>query len=557
MRKLTPLIVFLISLPLFGQNYFQQEVNYKIDVRLNDKERTLNAYEEIEYINNSSDELSFIYFHLWPNAYSNSNTALGKELGSENSKLDDDKTRGYIDSLDFKVNGKRVEIVMDKEHVDICKVILDTPLKPGDKITITTPFRVKVPMVSLSRMGCNLHSYQISQWYPKPAVYDKQGWHQMPYLNQGEFYSEYGSFDVKISLPKNYVVGATGDLQNKEEIEWLNLLAEKTAKLDSFPITNKTELDSESEYKTLRYKQQNVHDFAWFADKNFYVLKSEVELPYSKRKVDSWVMFTGEKAKGWKKATQYINDAVYYYSKWYGDYPYNHCTAVYGGLGAGGGMEYPNITVIGDTDNDLTLETVIMHEVGHNWFYGILGSNERRYPWIDEGINSFSEARYMNTKYGEEYGFYKSIIPIEKAAEILGIKDYSYLKFKETMYMIMARMGMDQPANLSSEEYTNMNYGGIIYMKTAIVWYYLMEYLGEEEFDRIMQKFYAEWKFKHPYPKDIHEIFETESGKDLSWLFDDLINTTNYVDYKVKRIKIRNYWLRMLVVLMVRLDYML
>ena len=223
--------LFLVTLLLIGTNigiaqtYWQQEVNYKIDVKLDDVNHTISAFEEFEYVNNSPDQLDKIYIHLWPNAYRNGKTALGKQQyqgGETMLAYGDEKDKGGIDSLDFKVNGVTNKWEYDPEHIDIGIIYLATPLKSGERITISTPFKVKLPSGKISRLGHIDQSYQITQWYPKPAVYDKNGWNPIPYLNQGEFYSEYGSFDVSITLPKNYVVGATGDLQTESEISFLN-----------------------------------------------------------------------------------------------------------------------------------------------------------------------------------------------------------------------------------------------------------------------------------------------------------------------------------------------
>lgn len=537
MRKLIIILVLAsLNAVIYAQDYFQQEVNYKIEVRLDDQSHFLNAFQEIEYINNSPDELSFIYFHLWPNAYSNSKTALAGQFSSNAKKyLDNEETRGYIHSLNFEVNGKPAKWELDSQYVDICKIYLNEPIKTGESILISTPFRVKIPKGNLSRLGHMEQSYQITQWYPKPAVYDKYGWHAFPYLDMGEFYSEFGSFDVKITLPKNYIVGATGDLQSEEEIDFLNKRAEETAALKEYK--EQTTPVSDALTKTLHYRQSNVHDFAWFADKDYLVLKGNVVLPNSGRKVDAWAMFTANTAFVWKRSIEYINDALFYYSKFYGDYPYNQATAVYGGLGAGGGMEYPNITVIGATSTDLMLEMVIMHEVGHNWWYGILASNEREFPWIDEGINSYSEGRYMEEKYGVHYPFYKMIANAEIVGKLLHIEDFSYNELSDMQFQVLPRFKIAQPANLHSVAYNDINYGFTVYKKVALIWNYLWKYLGDEEMDRVMHKFYSEWKFKHPSPDDIRAFFEKETKQDLTWMFDDLLATTKVVDYKVSGLK--------------------
>ncbi len=515
--------------------YFQQQVNYQINVQLNDITHELVSSESIEYTNNSPDKLEFIYFHLWPNGYKNYKSALCKQkLEEGNTKLyyAKEDELGFIDGLEFKSDDDKLEWEITNDHEDICRVFLPQPLLPGETIKITTPFHVKIPYGVFSRMGHIDQSYQISQWYPKPAVYDKEGWHQMPYLDQGEFYSEFGTFDVKITLPKNYVVGATGDLVNgEEELKWLNQKVEKTSKITDYISTDMSFPPSNDTLKTLHYHQEKVHDFAWFADKRYHVLKGEVELPHSKRKVTTWAMFTNNEANLWEKSITYINDATYYYSLWNGDYPYNQVTAVDGALSAGGGMEYPNITIIGESGSDFGLETVIMHEVGHNWFYGILGSNERDHPWMDEGINSMNENRYIETKFPDA-----KLVDFKSAKGLLKFFDmeqYAHKSQYEIAYLINARKNQDQAIESHSADYTPLNYGGIVYAKTAITFDYLMAYLGNKTFDQCMQKYFEEWKFKHPQPNDLRKVFETESQQNLSWFFDGMIKSTHKVDYKI------------------------
>lgn len=531
-------LIFLLPFLSFGQEYFQQKVNYTINVRLDDAKHELFGSEEFEYINNSPDELDKIMIHLWPNAYSSGHTALANQQYHQNDeelRLGSDELKGYIDSLDFKVDGASVKWFFDEDHPDICTVQLPTPLKSGERVTISTPFRVKIPSGSISRLGHIGQSYQITQWYPKPAVYDKNGWHAMPYLNQGEFYSEYGSFDVSITLPENYVVGATGDLQTESEVEFMNALAEKTAaelSKESGRETNNKFPKSSDKLKTIRYTQSNVHDFAWFADKRYWVLKGNVELPHSKRNVTSWALFTPNNWKLWKNAIEYINDGTYYYSKWNGDYPYNQVTAVDGTISAGGGMEYPNVTVIGNSSNAMQLEIVIVHEVGHNWFYGQLGSNERDHGWMDEGMNTLNEMRYIQTKYPDNTNLSDMLFSGRMHFDHLDHHDSG-----DISYRAFAWLGEDQPVETKSAEFSPMNYGVIMYQKTGLLFFYLKDYLGEELFDQCAMEYYKAWEFKHPSPADMRASFEKTSGKDLGWLFDDLINTTHHVDYKLVRAK--------------------
>jgi hypothetical protein len=536
------IISVLITVSITAQNYWQQEVNYKITVRLDDKNHSLMAYEEFEYINNSPDKLDRLYIHLWPNAYRNGKTALGRqqyEGGETELTFGEEKNRGSIDSLDFKVSDQKVKWEYDPQNIDIAILYLNTPLGPGERIKVSTPFYVKIPSGSISRLGHIDQSYQITQWYPKPAVYDKKGWNPIPYLNQGEFYSEYGSFDVTITLPKNYVVGATGDLQTEEEIDFLNAKSQETLKRRSEYLMQKQGRfgktpfpESDPEFKTIRYTQSQVHDFAWFADKRYAVSKGEVTLPHSKRKVTTWAMWVPHNTITWQHADEYLKDGTYYYSLWNGDYPYNQVTAVDGTISAGGGMEYPNITVIGNASSKEDLEVVIVHEVGHNWFYGILGSNERVHGWMDEGLNTLNEVRYIQTKYPDNTRMSEMVFNGR-----FHLNDLDHHDMGDISYRMLAILGEDQPIETHSADFTSANYGVVMYQKTGLVFYYLKDYLGEELFDKCMRAYFDEWKFRHPQPEDIETTLERVSGKDLDWLFKDLIQTTNHVDYKICRVK--------------------
>ena len=528
-----------------SQDYFQQKVDTYIDVELDDENHILRGFEKMVYHNNSPSDLNKIIIHLWPNAYKNSNTNLAKQKYSDGStlfKYADSIDLGYIDSLDFKVNGYKVEWEFLNEEIDISEIHLKKPLNPGDSIVITTPFRVKIPSGKFSRLGHIGQSYQITQWFAKPAVFDKNGWHPMSYLDQGEFYSEFGNYDVSITIPKNYILMATGDLQNAEELDFLNKKAEITSQLikenrlpvrDSFGRKDMSFPKSSTEKKTLRFVQKNVHDFAWFTDKRYHVLKGELDL--NNRKITSWALFTNNEAKLWRRSIEYINDATRYFSKWVGEYPYNHVTAVDGTISAGGGMEYPNITVIGRSGDSKSLETVIVHEVGHNWYYGILGSNERDNAWMDEGLNTYIEIRYMEEKYPN--GYFRKKDSTENKSR--GISLNISLEDKELQhiaYQFNASRNYDQPLVMGSKDFTQMNYGAMVYSKTGIGFHYLKAYLGEELFDNCMNEYFNQWKFKHPNPDDIKIVFETVCGENLDWFFEDYIKTTKKTDYSLKKI---------------------
>ncbi|HSI90030.1 MAG TPA: M1 family aminopeptidase, partial [Adhaeribacter sp.] len=341
----------------------------------------------------------------------------------------------------------------------------------------------------------------------------------------GEFYSEFGSFDVKISLPENYTLGATGQLQTASELARLDSLAAigNTTTVFGKDMTIPV---SSARIKTLHYVQDSIHDFAWFADKRFNVRKGEVELPFSKRKVTTWQMFLNRNAPGWVQHTNDLNEAILAYSAFVGEYPYTQATAVDGALGQHvGGMEYPMVTV--------TSPAAIIHEVGHNWFYGILGSNERDHAWLDEGLNSYVENRMGEAK-DPDYGQMGSMMNpgIRKR---FGMENLNASALNAVMYQVTASRGLDQPIQYPSEDYFPMNYGGIVYQKTAVVFKYLAAYLGQERFDTAMKAYYEKWKFKHPYPEDLQATFEQNTGENLDWFFKDMILTTNPVDVEIKR----------------------
>lgn len=540
----TKLVHFILALGLMitgicseasTKEYFQQEVNYRIQVRLDDKRHELSAFEALEYINKSADTLQFLYFHLWPNGYSGNHTELAQQLMRSHGKqklFEDPQLKGSIDSLDFEVNGTQIQWSLLPGQPDICKLLLYQPLYPGETIQITTPFRVKIPKGVTSRFGHIGESYQISQWYPKPAVYDKDGWHQMPYLDQGEFYSEFGDYDVSITLPENYTVGATGNLKSEQETARLNKLASDITWVSKIGKSHSSFPPSSEKMKTLRYIQSMVHDFAWFADKRFHVLKGSVKLPQSGREVTTWVMFTDLEAHLWVHADAYVNNAISYFSKLVGDYPYDNYTAVQSALNAGVGMEYPGITVIGLAENAYSLDEVITHEIAHSWFYSALGSNERRYPYMDESITSAYTARYMSDHYRNKK-LWEVYMKKRKQARFFHLQNMPVQRIEELEWLIQSRSNLEQPINLAAQDFTEMNYSVIIYNKATTCFEYLKGYLGDSLFDACMQDYYLKWQNRHPQPDDLRSAFESHTDKDLRWFFDDLLGTTKRLDYKV------------------------
>ncbi len=509
-------------------NYWQQQVNYTIDVSLNDKEHELDGFANIEYINNSPDSLHFIWFHIWPNAYKNDRTAFSnQQLKNRNTDFyfSEKEDRGYINRLIFQVNNITAEIEDHPLHIDIIKLILPTTLAPGAKTFITTSFHIKLPAI-FSRSGHDENNYQVTQWYPKPAVYDHKGWHPMPYLDQGEFYSEFGNYNVQITLPQNYIVAATGELQNKEEIEWIknkkpaSPSEDKKTTLKTNASVTKTKVPktptvlSSSKTKTLQYMQNNVHDFAWFASKDFIVSHDTLKLNSGKI-IDAFSFYSSSKKELWKNSISIMKDAIKTRNEWIGEYPYNIVSAVQGWDKISGGMEYPTITVLGEMLDESMLDFTLEHEVGHNWFYGILANNERKHPWMDEGQNTYYDNRYLQWKNKKN---------INKAGKM---QEANRQNLENLIFKTKAVAKLDQPIELNSEAFNSENYGLVAYHKTGKWMELLEEKMGRPSFDNGMKKYYQHWQFKHPYPEDFKFAMQSSTEINLDSVF--LLLTKNGV----------------------------
>ena len=499
-----------------AQEYWQQQVDYKIDASLNDKQHAVKGNLTLDYTNNSPDQLSFIWFHLWPNAYKNDSTAFAKQVAKDKDgakRLAAIKDRGFIDSLNFMAGGQRLQTERHTQYIDVVKVLLPQPLEPGKKITITTPFYTKLATYN-SRSGYNGQSYIVTQWYPKPAVYDRKGWHPMPYLDQGEFYSEFGSFAVNITTPAAYVVSATGTLHNEAELAQYKAMGK--ANVAAKAATNKVSYKPSGANKTLRYTAENVHDFAWFADKNFIVRYDTVQL--TNRAVDVFTFHHPDGNKNWVNSISYVKESTRNYSNYLGEYPYPVVQAVEGPKNdMSGGMEYPMVTLITSPDADEPgLDAVIAHEVGHNWLYGILATNERSHAWLDEGLNTYYQFRYeaerwkSNTVFGNQ-------IPEE-------VKKKPVQEFQSILYNAMNQIPMKTAIETPAADFANKEeYGIVTYLKTAVWMYYFEIEFGREAVDKAMKAYFNQWKFKHPYPEDFKAVLEKELGKDLTPYF-DLLN---------------------------------
>lgn len=512
---------FLLVLPfsLLAQ-YWQQEVHSKIEVELHPETNRLNATIEIEYINHSPNTLHEIYFHLWANAHSSKETKYVEQqlaLGNKEPYVNADKQFGSIDELSFMVDGISAKHSIFENQKDIAVLKLNEPLLPGKAIQITTPFQVQLPPLK-SRMGVDGHLYSITQWYPKPAVYDHEGWHPMSYLDIGEFYGEFGSFDVKITLPSNMVVAATGELQTESEIDWLGQIAQATQKgiENDYEFEQAKLIKNRHGQKTIHFQQDLVHDFAWFASKDFFVLE---ELSNVKNQNDDNILlqsfFPEESVFQWENTNNILKNSLQFMTDKVGIYPYQNYKAVGGTLGAGSGMEYPMVTIIGENYNDLQLKHTIIHEFIHSYFQGVLGNDERRFAWLDESLTSF----YTEWLLAEE----------------VDVKTLNFESGKE-IHDVLYSNQKSLPIQTNSENYNDFQYYESVYSSGAKAINYLREYLGDEQFTNSMKSYYQNWQFKHPSPSDFQKAFATEKDN-LNWWLQDIIQQNKPIDYQLVSVK--------------------
>ena len=516
MKKIIIVLLAFISTRLVAQDkYWQQYLHFKIDAQLNDQEKSITGSETIVYKNNSPQTLTYIWFHLYPNAYKDESTALFQQIKNDTDRKDKlkDYVPGFINRIAFTVNGNtaKIEPHPNPEYTDIIKVLLAAPLRPGDSVTIATPFKVQLPSY-FSRSGYEDGEFMACQWYPKPAVFDKDGWHEMPYLDMGEFYSEYASYSVSITVPSEYIVGATGVLQTPSEMN-----AYKTA--GSYNTAHRGnnpqlyQVVAAEPTKTLSYYADSVPDFAWFADKDFVIEYDTLQLPSGKI-INAFTYYHNHKNTLWQKSIDYVKDAVRHYGSWIGEFDYPVVQAVEGPKNnSSGGMEYPTITLITSPDAKAeTLDAVIAHEVGHNWFMSMLGTNERDHAWMDEGLNSYFEFRYEAEKYRTNAVFGDQI-PAD-------IKKLSQQDFQATVYLQLTQILIHPAMETTSAQFKNdEDYSLTVYVKPA-EWIYILETkIGTAKVDSAFHNYFDEWKFKHPQPADMKSAFEEALHLDLASYF--------------------------------------
>ena len=497
---------------------WQQSVAYKIIADLDTLKHSLSAVEYLTYNNNSPNSLETLYVHLYANAYKDMNTTYAKEIkklgefGNKSFLKSKESERGYIEIENVIANGEMVRYEIDET---IMSIFLDEPIASGDSIVLKIDFYLKIPK-QFSRLGYQDHHYEMVQWYPKICVFDRNGWHRDAYHAIGEFYGEFGSFDVEINLPSNYIVAATG-----EKID--EIYKENKDSL-SYPAGNNIDEKIEThKTKTVRFHAENVHDFAWICDPDFLVRQFEVD------SINIFVFAPKHNRINCENVETYAVDALKRYNKWYGKYPYKNLNIVNGYFR--GGMEYPNLVSIGPADDRLTrdLENVIIHEIGHQWFYGILGSNEMDEAWLDEGFTTYTEIRYFEDKYGKENSLFK--LPF--------IPPLPRRYYHKSVYYLTQTNNLEIPILSPAYEFIDVpiSYINGAYSKPALFLINLEGILGKEKFDKILKRYFEEYKFTHPRTEDFMRICEEESGQDLKAIFYQFLNTTGFCDWRIKGIK--------------------
>ena len=473
--------------------YWQQHVDYKMEIDMDVESYQYQGKQKLVYTNNSPDVLNRVYYHLYFNAFQpnsemdiRSRTIADPDgrVGDRISKLQPHEI-GYIKVNSLKQNGTTLK----HETVGtVLEVQLAKPIQPGESVTFDMDFDGQVP-VQIRRSGRNNKegvALSMTQWYPKLAEYDFEGWHADPYIGR-EFHGVWGDFDVKLTIDKDYVVGGTGYLQD--------------------------DVKTKGKKKTLHFVAPMVHDFTWAADPDY--IHDSVQVPngpmlhfYYKNTLDA------EKQADWKKLQPKTVELMQYFSEHIGTYPYKQYSVIQGG---DGGMEYAMCTLITGNRSFGSLVGVTAHELAHTWFQFLLATNEAKHEWMDEGFTSYISDYAMNEvmdegKENPTSGAYRS-------------------------YLFLAKSGKEQPLTTHADRYNyNQAYGIAAYSKGEVFLSQLGYIIGEENLKTTLKKYFNDFAFKHPKPLDIIRTAEKVTDFELDWYLIDFAQTTNTIDYAVDSI---------------------
>jgi len=496
------IFLFLSSVTFAQQQRWQQRAEYEMEIDVDVDKHQFTGKQTLVYYNNSNETLDKVFYHLYYNAFQPNSMM---DVRSRTIQDPDQRVSDRIQSLKNDEKGYQKVLKLQQENEDleyevqgtILEVKLNTPIKPGEKTMLYMEFEAQVPL-QIRRTGwMNKEGveFSMSQWYPKLSEYDYQGWHSNPYVGR-EFHGVWGDFDVKITIDKDYTLGGTGVIQNPNEVG--HGYQDVGAKVEY----------GEKEKITWHFKAEKVHDFMWAADPDYIHDIQEVDDDF----VIHFLYQDNEDIKmTWKKAQKKMVQAFHFIQKRYGKYPYKQYSFIQGG---DGGMEYPMGTLITGRRNFGSLVGVMVHELMHNWFQMLMGTNEALYAWMDEGFTSYSSnivtAFLFNNHGGNPHsGSYRG-------------------------YYYLAKSGSEEPMTTHADHFkTNFAYGQASYSKGAVFLGQINYIVGEGAFDKGMLQYYDDWAFKHPNPNDFIRIMEKESGLELDWYKEHWTYTTNTIDYAI------------------------
>lgn len=496
-------LIFVISASFgYSQDYWQQRVEYTMDIDFNTDNHQFTGSQTLKYFNNSPDTLTRVFYHLYFNAFqpnsmmdTRSRTIEDPDgrVGDRISKLNDSEI-GYHKVASLTQDGNNVEYKLEGT---LLEVTLAEPILPRSSTVLNMNFQSQVP-IQIRRSGRDNAEgidYSMAQWYPKLAEYDERGWHTHPYVGR-EFYAPWGDFKVNLTIDKDYIVAATGILQNRNEIGY-------GYEDDGVKVKRK------GNTLTWKFEAENVHDFVWAADPDYThttaMVEGGPELHFFYQK--------GEKTEAWEQLPELAVKAFAFIEENYGEYPYPHYSVIQGG---DGGMEYPMATLVTGNRNLQSLTGVTVHEALHSWYQGLLATNESYYAWMDEGFTTYATAETMSNIFS---GSNRT-------------QDGNY-----RTYIYLTKSGKEEPLSTHADHFeTNAAYGLGSYYKGAIALAQMNYLIGKKATASALKKYYYQWRFKHPDANDWIRVFEKESGIELDWYLDYWVNTTHTIDYAINEV---------------------
>ena len=500
MKLVLNILIALFIFVASAQNntsYWQQKVDYKMEIDMDVENHQYKGTQELTYTNNSPDTLYRVFYHLYFNAFQPGSQmdVRSRTIEDASSKILDRISKltpseiGYIRPTLLTQDGQNLQFEVVGT---ILEVLLNTPIPPNTSTVFNMNWDAQVP-IQIRRTGrynAEGVAYSMTQWYPKLAEYDFEGWHAVPYIAR-EFHGVWGNFDVSIKLDENFIIGGTGYLQNADK----KGLGEK----------------SKRKTRTWHFSAPNVHDFAWAADKDYihdtYPGPNGVKLNF-------YYKNNPEILENWKALQPKTADLLAYFNTHIGKYPYKQYSVIQGG---DGGMEYAMCTLITGERKLGSLIGVTAHELAHTWFQFLLATNESKHEWMDEGFTSYISNMAMNELMEEE----------KENPNAGSYRSYNYI----------AISNKEQPQTTQADRYsTNMGYGIAAYSKGAVFLSQLGYVIGKENLDKTLLRYYKEWSFKHPTPNDFIRVAEKVSGAELDWYLMDWTQTTNTIDYGIKEV---------------------